>query len=148
MREESRFAFPSSPSSVVRKISTEPLSEQARCKASNSSKLNTSSCLPPCYFINANGNSLVRFSQPRYDLETLVQIPVSFYLIHQSITGNPIPTPRTKVRNDPSDNFGFLSNSSLCLIIKKTAQTTSIKINSQGMPMGLHACRPTPLVIL
>ena len=50
----------------------------------------------------------------------------------------------TKSRNDPTDNFGFSADSSLRLIVKKTAQTTGIKINSQGLQIGLHACRPTP----
>ena len=144
-RELSRFAPLSNPSSVVRKISTAPLSAQAKCKASNSLNPNISSCLPLDISLLSRGIVWCASVKPISDSGALVQIGNLLYLIYQHITGNPIPMVDTKLRNNPADNFGLLTNSSLRLIIKKPTQTTCIKINFPELHIRLHAYIQTSL---
>ena len=55
-----------------------------------------------------------------------------------------MPVSYPNLSEDPADRLSFPKNPGLCLIIKKSAQTTRIKINSQRLQVSLHACLKAP----
>ena len=55
-----------------------------------------------------------------------------------------MPVSYPNLSEDPADRLSFPKNPGLRLIIKKSAQTTCIKINFQRLRVGLHVCLKTP----